>query len=67
MNDVILRLDAVEKHFGATPAVHGVTLDITRGEFFALLGPSGWRRGCRVAPSQAGHATLQLPPTGGVV
>ncbi len=45
MNDVILRLDAVEKHFGATPAVHGVTLDITRGEFFALLGPSGWRRG----------------------
>ncbi|MBI5394097.1 MAG: ABC transporter ATP-binding protein [Verrucomicrobia bacterium] len=41
MNDVILRLDAVEKHFGATPAVHGVTLEIARGEFFALLGPSG--------------------------
>ncbi|MCX6910202.1 MAG: ABC transporter ATP-binding protein [Verrucomicrobia bacterium] len=41
MNDVILRLDAVEKHFGATPAVHGVTLEVARGEFFALLGPSG--------------------------
>ena len=41
MNDVILRLDAVEKHFGATAAVNGVTLEIARGEFFALLGPSG--------------------------
>ncbi|MFA5191077.1 MAG: ABC transporter ATP-binding protein [Verrucomicrobiia bacterium] len=41
MSDVILRFDAVEKHFDATPAVHGVTLDIRRGEFFALLGPSG--------------------------
>ena len=41
MNDVILQLDAVEKHFGATAAVNGVTLEIARGEFFALLGPSG--------------------------
>jgi ABC-type Fe3+/spermidine/putrescine transport system ATPase subunit len=41
MNDVILRLDAVEKHFGATAAVNSVTLEIARGEFFALLGPSG--------------------------
>jgi len=41
MNDIILRLDAVEKHFGATVAVNSVTLEITRGEFFALLGPSG--------------------------
>lgn len=41
MSDIVLRLEAVEKHFGATPAVHGVTLEIARGEFFALLGPSG--------------------------
>lgn len=41
MNDAILRLDAVEKHFGATAAVNGVTLEVARGEFFALLGPSG--------------------------
>ncbi|MCX7826284.1 MAG: ABC transporter ATP-binding protein [Verrucomicrobiae bacterium] len=41
MSDAILRLDAVEKRFGATPAVRGVTLEIARGEFFALLGPSG--------------------------
>jgi ABC-type Fe3+/spermidine/putrescine transport system ATPase subunit len=41
MSGVILRLEQVEKHFGATAAVNGVTLEITRGEFFALLGPSG--------------------------
>ena len=41
MSDVILRLEQVEKHFGATAAVNGVTLEIARGEFFALLGPSG--------------------------
>ena len=32
---------AVAKHFGATRAVDGVSLDIADGEFFALLGPSG--------------------------
>ena len=41
MSDVILRLEQVEKHFGATVAVNGITLEIVRDEFFALLGPSG--------------------------
>ena len=36
-----LRIEAVEKRFGAVKAVDGVNLDIGRGEFFALLGPSG--------------------------
>ncbi len=37
----ILRVEAVEKRFGAVRAVDGVSLEIRRGEFFALLGPSG--------------------------
>ena len=31
----------VVRTFGATPALHGVSLDITAGELVALLGPSG--------------------------
>ena len=37
----VLRIEAVEKRFGAVEAVKGVSLDIASGEFFALLGPSG--------------------------
>ena len=40
-DDAILRIDAVEKRFGAVQAVDGVSLEVDRGEFFALLGPSG--------------------------
>jgi putrescine transport system ATP-binding protein len=36
-----LRIVDVTRRFGATSAVAGVTLDIQRGEFFALLGASG--------------------------
>lgn len=37
----VLRIEAVDKRFGAVEAVRGVSLEIGRGEFFALLGPSG--------------------------
>ncbi len=37
----LLRIDAVVKTFGRFRAVDGLSLDITAGEFFALLGPSG--------------------------
>ena len=37
----LLRIDQVEKSFGKTRAVDGVSLDIRENEFFALLGPSG--------------------------
>ena len=31
----------VKKSFGATPVLHGVSLDISDGEFMVLVGPSG--------------------------
>jgi multiple sugar transport system ATP-binding protein len=31
----------VRKAFGATPVIHGVSIDITDGEFVILVGPSG--------------------------
>src|ERR1700731_1001138 len=37
----LLRIDAVVKKFGGFRAVDRLSLDITAGEFFALLGPSG--------------------------
>lgn len=37
----ILRIEGVTKTFGKTYAVDDVSLDIFRGEFFALLGGSG--------------------------
>ncbi|MFZ2642986.1 MAG: ABC transporter ATP-binding protein [Verrucomicrobiia bacterium] len=63
MSDVILRFDEVEKHFDATPAVHGVTLDIRRGEFFALLGPSG----CGKTTLLRLIAGFEQPDTGRVI
>jgi sulfate transport system ATP-binding protein len=34
-------IENVEKAFGDTPALHGVSLEIKQGELVALLGPSG--------------------------
>lgn len=36
-----ITIDQVEKHFGATQALKGVSFAIERGEFFGLLGPNG--------------------------
>ena len=38
---VDVSVENVEKAFGETPALHGVSLDIKSGELVALLGPSG--------------------------
>ena len=37
----LVRFEAVSTRFGALTAVDALSLDIARGEFFALLGPSG--------------------------
>ena len=36
-----LRIDAINKRFGASVVLDGVTLDVPRGQFLCLLGPSG--------------------------
>lgn len=41
MTDELVVFDSVEKHFGATTAVHNLNLQIRSGEFLALMGPSG--------------------------
>ena len=41
MDEVSVELREISKRFGQTLVVDGVTLQISRGEFFSLLGPSG--------------------------
>lgn len=41
MTEVILSARAVEKSFGRTRALRGVSLDLARGEVLAVTGPSG--------------------------
>lgn len=36
-----VELHNIFKFFNGEPAVHGIDLDIRRGEFFSILGPSG--------------------------
>ena len=36
-----LRLENVQKRFGAVPVIHGVSLEAEKGEFVVFVGPSG--------------------------
>ena len=36
-----LQLVDLHKSFGATPIIRGVSLDVTRGERHAVIGPNG--------------------------
>ncbi len=39
--DAAIEVVGLEKHYGSTRAVDGVSLTVARGEIFALLGPNG--------------------------
>ena len=41
MTTSALELRGVEKRFGATPIIRGVSLDVPQGERHAILGPIG--------------------------
>jgi len=41
VDDVLLRLDSVSKHFGGLKAVDSVSFTMNRGEILGLLGPNG--------------------------
>jgi branched-chain amino acid transport system ATP-binding protein len=41
MEDVLLKIEEVSKHFGGVYAINGVSLDITPGKIWGLVGPNG--------------------------
>jgi branched-chain amino acid transport system ATP-binding protein len=41
MNDALLRIDRVSKHFGGFAALTDVSIAVERGERFGLIGPNG--------------------------
>ena len=45
----MLRLEGLEKRFGAVKAVDGLSLQVARGEIFGLLGPNGAGKSTTIA------------------
>ncbi|MDD3516436.1 MAG: ABC transporter ATP-binding protein [Synergistaceae bacterium] len=41
MNDILLRLEGVSRHFGGLKAVDDVSFSLARGEILGLIGPNG--------------------------
>jgi ABC-2 type transport system ATP-binding protein len=58
------------KHYGATVALEGVTLEVAEGEFLGLLGPNGAGKstlvkiGCGLVKPTSGRATVCGTPAG---
>ena len=68
MPEPALRLVGIEKHYGSTPAVAGIDLAVSEGEFVTLLGPSGCGKTTTLAlvagffPATAGEIYLKGKP-----
>ena len=53
----------ISRYFGPVRAVDDVTLDISEGEFFAMLGPSGFRQN-HLPPAYRGLRAANFRPHG---
>ena len=63
MNEALIRIENVTKSFGGFEALHGIDIEIGRGEFFSLLGASG----CGKTTLLRILAGIESPSTGRVL
>ncbi len=62
MEDVVLELKGIEKSFGKTPVLRGISLKVKKGEFITFLGSSG----CGKTTTLRIIAGLEMPDRGEV-
>lgn len=62
MEDVVLELKGIEKSFGKTPVLRGISLKVKKGEFITFLGSSG----CGKTTTLRIIAGLEMPDGGEV-
>lgn len=60
MEDVVLELKGIEKSFGKTPVLRGISLKVKKGEFITFLGSSG----CGKTTTLRIIAGLEMPDRG---
>jgi spermidine/putrescine transport system ATP-binding protein len=61
--DTVLELRGLAKHYATHRAVNGISLAVSRGEFFSLLGPSG----CGKTTTLRLIAGFEIPTTGEIL
>ncbi len=63
MDDTILQLNCIQKSFQNTKVLHGICLNVNKGEFITLLGPSG----CGKTTTLRIIGGLETPDSGQVI